>query len=1452
MASVSFGYRPGQLMTVLRSFLSHAAVPCRPRCRLLIALAACLAIVSSVEAAGPAKTRRVVRLDEPETIEQSVSRILLREIVRQGFLMTARERFGAATRDEWLREPAGDSKDETGTFRVEVAFPASGQVTVSIGETGRVVDAEPWTATFEATPEELLETALARSVEWSRGARGATEPGPFVVLLRDAGFEPVPAEAAAGPALPEERIALDLVTLFGDLRGTHSALRASPDSVPLLARLARGYALLGSVTEVHWGTEHKTFKARALLYAEAAVQRDPENAEPLWSRALVRGLCGLPHRAIEDLDKARQKAPDAAPPWAEGLDPYVRWNSAELERLATAGKPLAGYLAFLAAELAGTDDERRAAANRCYQQSPECLRAVAVLAEDKALGLRRALGPAQLQQFLSDFPERLKTVPHRTAELDKALGSAVVRGDLAAAVAQHVGLVKALRSPEARGDLREPALPMLATLAENLSFVHVIQRLSTDADYVGIDTRETILALAPLLEGHPHRGFLRAYGSDPRQRRGALGEAVAALMKRPLSNTVYAYADHWGERQMVPYEPLMPFIVRQRDEILPDLVPWEVRPATDIRERQRRARHALGMAPKCPLAIVRSIDFNWKEVAPLAETWEKESPSAVVLARLAQQYENRNFENPKYAEASARILKIVVERHPSMEAYRKLATSYRRLEKYDLWKEALDKALEQPVLGLEHASICREIADWYMEQKQWQAAKPYALRAANSYSEWGLRCAVECCEGLGEWNEAEGFQKAISQRYADEWAGWYFWCRRTGRGNATAALDACFQYVSRLSPQQRRNLSGISLVYQLEGDLKQALEHRPDINSVTPPDLALRSIVILDQMNETEERDKGARMVLAQGGEDGATLLCEQLLRSGRGAPPFSEAEARYCQTFLVSGYGILTDRAWCLGRLLLTRNRRKEAVEWLKRAAGSPTTDRDSCVLASAELIRLGIDLPPRRAREMDDEFSVAWSALINARARIDSKKLDDAEKFVQEAITASPDFPPVWLVGGQVARIRGYNIDALARFTELVKLSPKVPSALVRRARGYEGTGQIGKAIEDYEAALAIAPDDRMTHIGLAMIRATCGEAKYRDATAAMRHARAAGKYGPGSDGEVDMALAAAYAEGKEFTKAADTLSAAIKSQRVQNTRGLLETLKVYEKREPLRRPVNVSPAIVRLPVEEERPKYRARITALRQEIDRTFADREAKAVGPDKETLAKGRARYESEHLLPADFPAELRKRHEASIQTMLAAYDAAIDSAVRSKLDGPANGLRKERQAFVDQVQPTLLLSRQEPAKVKVLNNWFTRDGRGLSGQSLGGDIRFGGQVYREAILAHPGGEDFSEVAIALSGEWETFTARVGVPEATDVPGTKLVGSNLTFEVLSDGKSLWKSQPSREIDKLQSCRVAFPKGAQIVLRVHCAKEYWFARAVWIEPRLTSLRFPPPPEPESAGRP
>ncbi len=65
-----------------------------------------------------------------------------------------------------------------------------------------------------------------------------------------------------------------------------------------------------------------------------------------------------------------------------------------------------------------------------------------------------------------------------------------------------------------------------------------------------------------------------------------------------------------------------------------------------------------------------------------------------------------------------------------------------------------------------------------------------------------------------------------------------------------------------------------------------------------------------------------------------------------------------------------MTNAAWFIGKLLLNRKRQAEAVPWLKRAASSPNTGKWTCVLATAELTRLGIEIPPRRDSEIDAEL--------------------------------------------------------------------------------------------------------------------------------------------------------------------------------------------------------------------------------------------------------------------------------------------------------------------------------------------------------------------------------------------------------------------------------------------------------------------------------------------------
>jgi tRNA U38,U39,U40 pseudouridine synthase TruA len=76
---------------------------------------------------------------------------------------------------------------------------------------------------------------------------------------------------------------------FNVLRDAHAA----PESIESLGHLVRAYANLGQLTQFHWHASHKVFKARALLYAERMVEREPRNPSALWHRAYARALIGL-------------------------------------------------------------------------------------------------------------------------------------------------------------------------------------------------------------------------------------------------------------------------------------------------------------------------------------------------------------------------------------------------------------------------------------------------------------------------------------------------------------------------------------------------------------------------------------------------------------------------------------------------------------------------------------------------------------------------------------------------------------------------------------------------------------------------------------------------------------------------------------------------------------------------------------------------------------------------------------------------------------------------------------------------------------------------------------------------------------------------------------------------------------------------------------------------------
>lgn len=231
--------------------------------------------------------------------------ILFRELARQSILMTAREDFGLVTRDDILQEAwLADVQSENWPFEIEALVQSPAAVGVRL---------------YRKTPKEkkpLFEKAISVTedtvfLELSRHAE-MWSGDEFVEVLKSAGFKPkqVPGpqtESKLSDEVVKWSLAPDPISHCLALRRLHQQVQDEGDSLAVRTAIARNYAMLGSMTEWHWGVGHKVFKARAMLCADRAVRKWPDHAEAFWTRAFVRGFVGLHQPGLDDVTKARER-----------------------------------------------------------------------------------------------------------------------------------------------------------------------------------------------------------------------------------------------------------------------------------------------------------------------------------------------------------------------------------------------------------------------------------------------------------------------------------------------------------------------------------------------------------------------------------------------------------------------------------------------------------------------------------------------------------------------------------------------------------------------------------------------------------------------------------------------------------------------------------------------------------------------------------------------------------------------------------------------------------------------------------------------------------------------------------------------------------------------------------------------------------------------------------------
>ncbi|HVW38083.1 MAG TPA: hypothetical protein VHB99_12285 [Pirellulales bacterium] len=750
--------------------------------------------------------------------------ILAREIVRQALLIAARDQLQWTTRDETLSEsvPPPDEKPAA-KWVLATRFPYSGQAELTLHRVeGDGKTSAAWKERLALNADEsqpLDYAALVQAAErWSR------ETFPELLEQGELNGEPNPTsdDADVSPAAAEWLKQMTFTAQFVVLRELHHAIRKHGESPALLGALSRAYANLGVLSEFHWNSMHKVCKARALLYAERLVARDPQSAAPLWHRAYAKALAGLFDSASADLAAAAKLAPpdDAAPrpDWLAVLEAHCRFDGDALAKAAEDNEysQLAALLQFFQLEGLKESTAVQTLAQRQMQKNPECFRLFDAMCDCCAINtqhLATQMAPAVAARTTPRRLGRLTGLPSDAAELIKR------------ANVREVGLTEVsnslLKTP-AEDDREEFSWRILGRMIQEVEFVQLWRRASFMRFQWAVPTDDFIAAVEDVATGHRYRALIDLCSTDAGRWQAAAETLTGRLELEELDYAQQqafskGLGDAWQTRWTEQYVEAERRPRLHADDVHRDLlVSIEKGGFGAPRTLSERLMRVSSGSPDAVAANVRQHhDFSGDELTAIERKFSRQPQ---VLKQLAQMSAE--------PDAYKRRLHAYIELSPDTWAFRALAGAYRREGDLDRWKATLDECLEQPEFGLEHSNLRVQIANQYMDQGEWEKARPYAAEAAESWAEWAILCAIRCYRGLGD-DENEGiWRERIVERYpkAAHWLDYYVWARRTGSEKSQQLERTVEPMIAKEAPQTDAGSQHmVGLFYQLCKRPKEAL-----------------------------------------------------------------------------------------------------------------------------------------------------------------------------------------------------------------------------------------------------------------------------------------------------------------------------------------------------------------------------------------------------------------------------------------------------------------------------------------------------------------------------------------------------------------------------------------------------------------------------------------------------
>jgi hypothetical protein len=924
---------------------------------------------------------------------------LIQEIVRQAFLVAARDQLGLRTRDVWLGDemPGGGDNapfevltmaDEPSVLLLRRGFPPDGKTLLR-----HTVPSCPGTnvACGPGQAITLLNYAalLTEAEKLSRGD--------FVDALRQVGFKGKANVQKKSAAVPKELLAtldkMNFMCQFSAVRQLHELIRSKGESPERLGALVRGYANLGLLTEFHWQPAHKVFKARSLLYAQRmAVGNKPWLAS--WHRAYAFALAGFHKQAIEDLEtadaqwKKAGKASGQRPGWVDVIDAYCHFNHGKLKEACAdgPGKELALVLRFDSVMYSAHVASTIQAAMEAAQQIPECYPAFDSICDIGGVSVGHVATTAPAVVAGTAIYMRASAMPGLPDEALKITESAsglmseknqrgfsfeefAARGKLIRALLDSDGKVPAKADPAtaapAAVDRGEPTWVCLGRLVSNLSFMHAWRRAQFEAVKLGVPADDFIKGAAPLVEAHPYRRYLATFMHDPAAKKEAWDH-----IELPASIDL----DPQSEPMLGEYRTRHPFISMGMLQAIMTHLDYTPRDqflsiVTHFGNANTWCAFLLEVSPYSPMGPAIGMLYCGDFYKDRYKKWEESAADYPVLAMSL----GRRAAAAHRLDEAEKWLKIVSVAGDT-EAYAMLANVYEVQGKMDLWVKTLEESLDAPDYHLSHARAQTDIARYYMFNKDWEKAMPYAKAAAECYSAWGLEVGGEYLEGTRDWKNADNIYEALSGRYDGEAMVWYAYCRRTGHGNLEAARRAATPHGTRV------DLGDSALAYYiLENDVPKRDTLLKYLVAGGNPVFEFHMAMLADGAHNNAARDeslnrvkqkaphfraKGSRQSFAALGAL-AGLIVDDLAKGGKGEIDVDAAlKLNPPQPFENATSGDGTPAAkpvvafyYLLGRYLDLHGKPDAAVRCWKQCMGQTQMMADfNRTLAGAELTKHGV----------------------------------------------------------------------------------------------------------------------------------------------------------------------------------------------------------------------------------------------------------------------------------------------------------------------------------------------------------------------------------------------------------------------------------------------------------------------------------------------------------------